>query len=393
MFDLASVQESLRQFGVDGWLLYDFRGSNAPARRLLGLDAKPPGSRRFFYMVPAEGEPKKLVHAIESRALEDLPGPRIVYSSWQALQEGVAALVGDARRVAMEYAPELSNPYVSRVDAGTVEFVRTLGVEVVPSGDLIQIHESTWDDEQWATHLAADLVTTSAYDVAWAFIADRTREGGSVRETEVQKVILDHFETGGLTTYSPPNVSVGPHSGDPHYEPTAGGDGEIRAGDFVLIDLWGKLKKPRSVYSDLTRVGFVGATVPEKYEAIFRIVADARDAAIALVRERFAAGIPLRGFEVDDAARAVIRRAGREDRFTHRTGHNIGQEVHGDGAHMDNLETHDERLVLPRTCFSIEPGIYFEEFGVRSEVDVFVDAAGEVHVTGGLQKSVVPILA
>lgn len=392
MFDMTSIQRTLREFGFDGWLLYDFRGLNVPARRLLGLDEKPPGSRRFFYMIPAEGEPRKLVHAIEPQALEHLPGGRTIYRSWQELQDGVAMLVGGAKRVAMEYAADVSNPYVSRVDAGTIEFVRSLGVEVVSSGDLIQLFESAWDDEQWAMHRAAERVTTSAFDVAWGFIADRLRSG-SVRETEVQAVILDHFETGGLTTYSPPNVSVGPHSGDPHYEPVAGGDAEIREGDFVLIDLWGKLKRPRAVYSDLTRVGFAGSTVPDKYELIFRVVADARDAAIALVHNRFASGETLRGFEVDDAARDVIRRAGFEERFTHRTGHNIGQEVHGNGANMDNLETHDERLVLPRTCFSIEPGIYFDDFGVRSEVDVFVDAAGTVHVTGGLQKTVLPILA
>lgn len=393
MFDLSSIQGSLREFGFDGWLLYDFRGTNVPARRLLGLGEKPPGSRRFFYMIPASGEPSKLVHAIEPNALEPLPGSCTVYRSWLGLQEGVAALVGDAKRVAMEYAPGLSNPYISRVDSGTIEFVRKLGIDVVSSGDLVQLYESAWDDEQWAMHRAAERVTTSAYDVAWGFIADRTRDGGSVRETEVQAAILGHFEKHDLTTYSPPNVSAGPHSGDPHYESGAGGDAVIREGDFVLIDLWGKLKRPRSVYSDLTRVGFVGDAVPDKYESIFRVVADARDAAIDLVRERFRAGLPLRGFEVDDAARDVIRRAGHESRFTHRTGHNIGEEVHGNGANMDNLETHDERLVLPRTCFSIEPGIYFEEFGVRSEVDVFVDAAGTVHVTGGLQKSVVPILA
>lgn len=393
MFDPSSIQGSLREFGFDGWLLYDFRGSNVPARRLLGLGEKPPGSRRFFYMIPAAGEPSKLVHAIEPNALEHLPGRRTIYRSWQGLQEGVAALVGDAKRVAMEYAPGLSNPYISRVDAGTIEFVRKLGIDVVSSGDLIQLYESAWDDEQWAMHRAADRITTTAFDVAWRFIADRTRGGGSVRETEVQAAILDYFEKNDLTTYSPPNVSAGPHSGDPHYEPGAGGDAEIREGDFVLIDLWGKLKRPRSVYSDLTRVGFVGDAAPDKYESIFRVVADARDAAIDLVRERFRAGRPLRGYEVDDAARDVIRRAGHESRFTHRTGHNIGQEVHGNGANMDNLETHDERLVLPRTCFSIEPGVYFEEFGVRSEVDVFVDAAGTVHVTGGLQESVVPILA
>ncbi|MDG3002914.1 M24 family metallopeptidase [Paludisphaera mucosa] len=393
MLDLASIQESLREFGFEGWLLYDFRGVNVPARRLLGLEGVPAGSRRFFYMIPARGEPRKLVHAIETKALDHLPGEKTIYRSWPGLEEGLSHLIDGARRIAMEYAPNLSNPYISRVDGGTIEYVRKLGVEVTSSGDLIQLYEAAWDEDQWGMHLEAEKVTTSAYDVAWGFIADRTRDGGSVRETEVQAAILDHFAKHNLTTYSPPNVSVGPHSGDPHYEPTAGGDAAIHAGDFVLIDLWGKLKRPRSVYSDLTRVGYVGDATPDKYEKIFQIVAASRDAAIALVREAYAAGRPLRGFEVDDAAREVIRRAGYESSFIHRTGHNIGQEVHGNGANMDNLETHDERLVLPRTCFSIEPGIYFEDFGIRSEINVFIDAARTVHVTGGLQKAVVPILA
>lgn len=392
MFDLQSIQESLKEFGFDGWLMYDFRGINGPARRVLGLDEKPAGSRRFFYLIPASGEPQKLVHAIEPKALDHLPGERIIYRSWGGLEEGLTRILGRDRRIAMEYAPDLSNPYISRVDGGTIEAVRKMGVEVVSSGDLIQLYEAALDDEQLKMHLEAEKVTTSAFDVAWGFIADRTRNGGTVRETEVQAAILDHFEKHDLTTYSPPNVSVGPHSGDPHYEPGAGGDGVIREGEFVLIDLWGKLKKPRSIYSDLTRVGYVGSTVPEKYEAIFRIVADSRDAAVRCIQGAYAAGRPLHGFEVDDATRSVIHQAGYESYFTHRTGHSIGQEVHGNGAHMDNLETHEERLVLPRTCFSIEPGIYFEDFGVRSEINVFIDARKVVHVTGGLQRSVVPIL-
>jgi Xaa-Pro aminopeptidase len=293
----------------------------------------------------------------------------------------------------MEYAPRLMNPYVARIDAGVAEFVRTLGVEIVSSGDLIQQFEATWDDQQWRMHQEAERHTRSAFDMAWRLIADRVRSGGTIRETDVQRAILDHFEANNLTTYSPPNVSVGPHSGDPHYEPIPGQDAEIGADDFVLIDLWAKVKAPRSVYSDLTRVGYVGRSVPEHYEKIFAIVAEARDAAIAVVREAFGASRPIQGWEVDDAARQVIVDAGHGDNYIHRTGHNIGQEVHGNGAHMDNLETHEERLVLPRTCFSIEPGIYFDEFGIRSEVNVFVDGSGKVHVTGGLQERVVPILS
>jgi Xaa-Pro dipeptidase len=392
MFDLAEVQRSLTAFGLDGWLLYDFRGSNILARRVLGLDEKPPGSRRFFYHVPAQGAPRKLVHRIETAALDDLPGAKSVYLRWQDLEAGVASLLAGSRRVAMEYAPRVSNPYVSRVDAGTIELVKSCNVEVVSSGDLIQQFEATWDDAQWQMHRDAEKVTTSAYDLVFPLIAQRVRAGGTIRETEVQAAIMDHFKRHGLTTYSPPIVAVNAHSGDPHYEPRAGHDAAIGMGDLVLVDLWAKLDRPRAVYSDLTRVGYVGETVPAKYETIFATVAKARDAAIACVRDAYAAGRPLHGWEVDAAGRRVIDDAGHGDHFIHRIGHNIGQEVHGNGANMDNLETHDERLVLRRTCFSIEPGIYFDEFGVRSEVNVFVDAEGRVHVTGGLQTRVVPIL-
>ncbi|MGO9470965.1 MAG: M24 family metallopeptidase [Isosphaeraceae bacterium] len=393
MFDLQAVQASLREFRLDGWLLYDFRGSNLPARRVLGLDQKPPGSRRVLYFVPAEGAPRKLVHRIETGALDDLPGEKLVYLRWQELEAGVAELVRGHRRVAMEYAPRVSNPYVSRVDAGTIELVRDCGVEIVSSGDLVQQFEATWDDAQWQMHLEAEQYTTAAFDLAFGLIAERVRAGGTVREVEVQSAIMDYFHRHGMTTYSPPIVGVGPHSGDPHYEPAAGHDAAIGRGDFVLVDLWAKMDRPRSVYSDLTRVGFVGDTVPMRYDEVFAVVARARDAAIATVRDAYAAGRAIQGWEVDTAARRAIDEAGYGSYFIHRTGHNIGQEVHGNGANMDDLETHEERLVLRRTCFSVEPGIYFDDFGVRSEINVFVDGSGQVHVTGGLQTKVLPILA
>jgi Xaa-Pro dipeptidase len=393
MFDLDAIQSALREFSLDGWLFHDFRGSNPLARRILDIDAGTMGTRRFFYWVPAEGSPRKLVHRIEAGALDHLPGETRIYLRWQELEAGVQALVSGARRLAMEYSPRNANPYVARVDAGTVELVRSFGAEVVSSGDLVQRFEASWDDEQWRMHLAAEVHTRSAFDLAFGLIAARVRAGGSIRETEVQAAIMDHFQHHGLTTYHPPIVAVGPHSGDPHYEPLPGQDSPIAAGDLILIDLWAKLDQPRAVYSDLTRVGFVGDAVPSCYEEIFAIVAKARDAAIARVRAAFAAGEPLRGWQVDDAARQVIESAGYGPQFVHRTGHSIGQEVHGNGANMDNLETHDERLVLCRTCFSIEPGLYFSEFGVRSEVNVFIGGAGQVHVTGGLQERVLPILA
>ncbi|MGE5754489.1 MAG: M24 family metallopeptidase [Planctomycetaceae bacterium] len=392
MIDLAAIQSALQEFGLDGWLFYDFRGSNLLARRILDLEGRPTGTRRFYYLVPARGTPRKLVHRIETGALDHLPGEKRVYLRWQELEEGVAELVGGLARLAMEYSPRNANPYIARVDAGTVELVRSFGAEVVSSGDLIQVFEATWDDDQWRMHREAEMHTRSAYERAWSLIAERTRDGGSVGECEVQAAIMDHFRRHGLTTYSPPIVGVGPHSGDPHYEPNPDPDTPIRRGDFVLIDLWAKLDRPRAVYSDLTRVGYVGETVPARFEEIFQVVARARDAAIALVHDAFAVGRPLRGWEVDAAARRVIEAAGYGPHFVHRTGHNIGRETHGNGANMDDLETHDERLVLPRTCFSVEPGIYLPEFGVRSEVNVFI-AAGQVHVTGGLQTRVVPILA
>jgi Xaa-Pro aminopeptidase len=394
MFDLQAVQAALAQVQVDGWLLYDFRGLNVLARRVLALPTDAILSRRWFYFIPARGEPRKLVHQIEPHALDCVPGNARRYLRWQELEAGVADLLAGCRRVAMEYVPRNANPYVSRVDAGTVELVRSTGVEVVPSGDLVQMFEASWDDEQISMHLEVARHTRSAFDVAFRLIAERTRNGGCVRETEVQKCILDHFEAHNLQTDHPPICAVGPHSGDPHYAPGPGSDSPIHKGDFVLIDLWAKLKRDRSVYSDLTWTGFVGESVPEKYESIFQIVAKARDAAITRIRDAYARKEPLQGWQVDQAARDVIEQAGHGQAFCHRTGHSIGQETHGNGANMDNLETHEERRVLPRTCFSIEPGIYLPEFGVRSEVNVLIGADSQVHVTGGEpQKQVLPLLA
>jgi Xaa-Pro aminopeptidase len=393
MFDLPAVQTAIKAQGFDGWLLYDFRGTNVLAQRVVGL-AEKKLSRRWFYYVPATGEPRKLVHAIEPASLDALPGKsKTVYRRWQELEAGVGTLVQGAKRIAMEYSPRNGNPYVGRVDAGTIELVRSFGVSIESSGDLVQQFEATWDDEQEASHFAAAKVTDAAYGIAWAFIAEQVKSKGQTTELDVQKRIMDHFAANNCTTYSPPIVGVGPHSGDPHYEPTPATNTPIRAGDFVLIDLWAKLDKPRAVYSDLTRVGFLGRDVPEKYVKIFNIVAAARDAGIDCVKQALAAKRPLTGAEVDDATRAVIDKAGYGDQFTHRTGHNIGQEVHGNGAHIDGLETRDDRRIMPRTCFSIEPGIYLPEFGVRSEVDVYIDKNGKVHVTGGeLQRAIVQVV-
>lgn len=393
MFQLEKIQTALKDFGFDGWLFYDFHGANVLARRILDFAPTALVTRRFFYMVPAEGEPTKLVHRIESATLDHLPGSKKTYVRWEDLEAGVAALVGAMKRVAMEYSPRNAIPYVSKVDGGTVELVRGAGVEVASSGDLIQFFEATLTDEQWQSHIEVEKLTTQAFGLCWNRIAEGVKAGTPYTETQIQKVILDHFEKHALIPDHMPIVAVGPHSGDPHFEPKPERDVPVAEGELVMIDLWARFDKPNAVFSDITKMAFVGDSVPEKFAKVFSVVAEARDAAVNLIRERFRAGDELRGWEVDDAARNVVERAGYGEFFVHRTGHSIGEDLHGNGTHMDNLETHDDRLVLPNTLFSIEPGIYLDEFGVRSEVNVLVDASGEVHVTGGLQDKVLPILA
>jgi len=392
MFNLEEIQNALKEFGFDGWLLWDFHGANVLARRILDFEPASLVSRRFYYMVPAEGEPTKLVHRIEMGTLDHLPGDKKVYLKWEELEAGIADLVKGMKRVAMEYSPRNAIPYVSKVDGGTVDLVRGAGVEVLSSGDLIQFFEATLTGEQWQSHVEVEKLTTAAFDICWRMIAEGVKAGKPFTETQVQKAILDHFDEHDLVPDHPPIVAVGPHSGDPHFEPTLEGDVPIAEGDLVMIDLWARLNQPGAVFSDITKMGFVGDAVPDKYAKVFDVVAGARDAAIDLVRSRFETGKELRGWEVDDAARNVIEKAGYGSYFVHRTGHSIGEDLHGNGTHMDNLETHDDRLVLPNTLFSVEPGVYTDEFGVRSEVNVLVDGSGGVHVTGGLQGNILPIL-
>jgi Xaa-Pro aminopeptidase len=382
MLDIAAVQAALREYDCDGWLLYDFRGLNLLAQRLLALEEKKL-SRRWFYLIPEQGEPRKVVHAIEPWALDHLPGRKIVYRRWQELEQGVRQVLAGCRRVALEYSPRNANPYVSRVDGGTLELIRACGCEPVSSGDLIQLFEAAWDAEQERSHFEAARLCRQAFDAAFDFIRTQIRQHGRVTESAVQKHILEFFESHDLTTYSPPIVAANAHSGDPHFETSPEQDIAIGPGTYVLIDLWAKKKQPRAVYADYTRVAYVGESVPEEIERVFRVVVAARDAGIRHVQEAFAASRPLQGWEVDAVVRDVIDSAGYGDYFTHRTGHNIGQEVHGNGAHIDGFETREERRLIPRTAFSIEPGIYLPQFGVRSEVNVYIDAAGTVHITGG----------
>ncbi len=393
MFNLSAIQQALQEFGLDGWLLYDFRGSNVLAHRVLGLKPGHCPSRRFLYYIPADGEPQKLVHRIEQGVLDHLPGSSIVYLPWQQLEESIAVLLKNANTIAMEYSPRNANPYVAKVDAGTVEVVRGCGVEIVSSGDLVQLFEATLTDGQVESHFEAEGHTKAAFEMVWVFIAQKVTNGQPVYEHEVQQEIMRHFEKHGMTTYHPPIVAVNANASNPHYGPSAARPVEIKRDDLVLVDLWAKMDREGAIYSDLTKMGFVGSGVPDEFEKVFQIVAAGRDAGIELVRSAFASSSPLLGWQVDQATRDVIVNAGYGEYFVHRTGHSIGQETHGNGANMDNLETREERRVLPGTCFSIEPGIYLENFGVRSEINVIVSSDGKVTVTGGLQRQIHEILA
>lgn len=392
---VTMIQQALQADGLDGWLFYDFRQSDPLAYRILRLDETKFGTRRWFYFVPAEGEPVKIVHSIEREHLDALPGKKLIYLPWQQLHEYLRQTVGPHKTIAMQYSPNNDIPYISRVDAGTVELLRSFGVEVVTSANLVQRFEAVWSDSQLQTHCTAARIMRQIIDQAFAEIGRRITDGIPTTEYEIQQFIMALFQQNGLTTDHPPIVAVNAHAANPHYSPTAEQTWPITRGDFVLIDYWAKLKAdPEAVYTDYTWTGYVGDHVPDRYTHIFNIVRDARDAAIAFVRDCVQAGRPFHGWEVDDAARAVIRQAGYGDQFIHRTGHSIGKEVHGNGANIDNLETRDNRLIVPRTAFSIEPGIYLQgDFGVRSEVDVYVTESDVVVTAEPIQTAVVPILA
>jgi Xaa-Pro aminopeptidase len=397
MPDIPAIQEALRAQSLDAWLFYDFRHRDPIGEHVLGLGGGML-TRRWFYLIPARGTPRKLVHKIESRVLDSLPGAKLEYASLEELEGNLRRLLGAARRrgragrVAMQYSPRNAIPYVSMVDAGTIEMVRRAGAKVVSSADLVQRFEATWSAEQFRSHEAAGRVVDRVTQGAFARAASMARSGEKISEFELQQWILEHFRVNGVTTDEPPIVAVGAHAGDPHYEPTAAASSPIRAGDLLLLDIWGKTQAPEdSVYYDITWVGFLGPVVPEKYAKIFAIVRDARDAAVAFVQKSVKAGRAIQGWQVDRAAREVIRKAGYAKKFVHRTGHSIGQTVHGNGANMDGLETRDIRQILPHTCFSIEPGIYLPEFGIRSEVNVFVDDR-EARVTGPMQTEILPLV-
>lgn len=388
--NLKDIQTALAQRNFDAWLFYDHHHRDPIAYRVLGIPESLMVTRRWFYVVPAQGEPAKLVHRIEAGHLDSLPGSKREYSSWQELQGQLKAMLAPYKNVAMQYSPNNMVPYIGLVDAGTIELLRSFGVNPLSSGDLVAQFEATWSEDQIRSHFEArdaiDAITAEAFKE----IGRRVRNGGT-HEFEIQQWILEAFKRENLVTDNdPPIVAVNANSGNPHYEPRAETSKPIREGDFVLLDIWGRKERPGAVYYDITWTGFVGKSPSDKQREIFEIVTGARDAAVKRVQEAFAAKRRIAGWEVDQAARDHIEAAGYGKYFVHRTGHSIGTSVHANGANMDNLETKDEREILPNSCFSVEPGIYFPEFGVRSEVDVLV-RSGSAEITGKIQREIVII--
>jgi Xaa-Pro dipeptidase len=389
--DIHAIQAELRANKIDGWLFCDHHHRDPIAGNILGLNGDAMATRRWFYFVPSRGEPRKLVHRIEHGTLDSLAGRKQVYSGWEELHKALRRLLSGSHKIAMQYSAENNIPYVGLVDAGTVELVRKLKKRVVTSADLVQKFEAAWTPEQLESHLEAahivDRIVRGAFQRAAAFV----REGRPLSEYELQQWMLEQFRSENLTTSEPPIAAVQPNNGNPHYEPTLTSARPIRAGDLLLLDVWAKCNRPGSVYYDITWMGYLGERVPDAYAKIFRIVRNARNAAVDFVKDSVACGRAIHGWEVDRVARDLIRKAGYAKNFVHRTGHSVGQEVHGNGANMDSLETKDDRKIVPRTCFSIEPGIYLSAFGVRSEVNVYV-AGREARVTGAIQEEILPLL-
>jgi Xaa-Pro aminopeptidase len=393
-FDLKKIQEILTKMNFDAWLFYDFRGSNDVAHQILNISPHAHLTRRLFYFVPRNGNPIKILNGIEAFHLDHLPGEKRVYSSRTSLHEHLNYILSKVKVIAMEYSPMNAIPYVSKVDAGTLEYLKTFGIEIRSSGDLISMFGARWTKKQFVENKIAAKALYDIVSLSFKLLKSKILSSNKLNEYDVQKFILDEFKKRNMVTDSDPIVAVNENSANPHYAPDKETHKEINRGDLVLIDLWAKMNTPNSTMADITWTGFVGESVPDKYVKIFNIVAKARDSAFNLVEQRFSEGKDIRGFEVDDAARNVITESGYGKFFIHRTGHSITTETHGSGAHLDNFETKDERLILSSTSFSIEPGIYFPgDFGVRSEIDVFITSGNKVLCTGSeRQKEVIPIL-
>jgi Xaa-Pro aminopeptidase len=392
MVRLEEIQRELRAAKIDGWLFFDHHRRDPIAARILGLDGDGMMTRRWLYLIPARGEPRKLVHRIESKVLDALPGKKLVYSGHEELHRILPKLFGSAKTLAMEYSPKNAIMYVAMVDAGSIELIKSFGRRVVSSADLVQKFEAAWTPAQIESHFAAGKLVDRVTQGAFAHAAECVRQVRTLTEFELIAWMKGKYDEFGLETAEGPHAAVGPNAGDPHYEPTREGARKIAESDLLLLDVWGKLKTPDSVYYDITWMGYLGKTVPEKYAKAFSIVREARDRAIEFIQQNVRAGRPIAGWQVDRVARGAIRKAGLAKYFVHRTGHSIGRDVHGAGANMDDLESHDVRRLIPHTCFSIEPGVYFSEFGIRSEVNVLVEER-DAQVTGPAQSEILRLLA
>ena len=391
---ITEIQTELSALGLDAWLLYDFRGINPIAQNVAGL-ADAHITRRWFCLIPAHGEPRWLVHKIETSNFVDVQGTIALYAGWEELNTAIRALLAGMKTVAMEYSPNAEIPYISRVDAGTLEWIRSMGVAVHTSAELAQRMEARLNKAQATGHQASARSVLQAKDYAFAWIGSQLRDGKTITEYDVQQVILGQFDEMDLVTDHPPIVAANAKSSDPHYAPTSTDTQEIKTGDFILIDLWAKQKDPDAVFADTTWVAYADKTVPARYVEIFDIVKEARDRAVRFIREKWAIDEPIHGYEVDDCVREYITEKGYGEFFIHRTGHNIGTVIHGNGVNLDNLETRDGRALISGICFSIEPGIYLTDFGVRTEIDVFLAGPGRDGVkvtTAPVQNQVLPLL-
>lgn len=385
--EISRIQSALAAQKLDGWLLYDFRGTNAIAEGLVGLGGQHV-TRRWYYFIPVAGAPRKLVHAIESKKLDHLPGDKTIYAGRKPLEDGLKTILSGAKTIAMEYSANCDIPYISRVDAGTIDLIRSLGLSIVSSGDLVGEFEAAWDKAEIASHRTASEKLYRIKDRAFDFVRAKMQAGTPLTEFIVQNEMVGFFKDEGLIFDNPPIVAAQEHAGDPHYAPTKDHSRAIKANEILLIDLWGKLPEAGAVYADITWTGFTGETPPEKFATAFGTIVAGRDAAIKLVQDGIAAGRDVRGFEVDRICRDTIAAAGYGDYFVHRTGHSLGTEVHGNGVHMDDYETRDDRKLLPGTGFTIEPGIYTKEFGVRTEINMVVGARAAT-VTGPCQTTLI----
>lgn len=391
--DLQRIQQALREKKIDGWLFCDFHNRDHLAYRVLGLDQTKMSTRRWFYYIPSRGEPKKLAHNVEGTKLDSLPGSKHLYTPWVQLHSSLKKMLGGQKKIAMQYSAKNNIPYVSLVDAGIIELVKSFGHKIVSSADLVQMFEAVIDENGYRSHKEAGVLVDKIRAEAFEEIRKAIQHNTGLSEYELTQFILRRFEENGLLTHDAPIVGTNEHPADPHFESTAANARRFKKGDTVLLDMWAKKNAPGAIYYDITWVGFVGDTPPAKYDEIFRTVRDARNAAIAFVKDKFAKGQPCFGWQVDDVCRAVVTKAHYGKYFVHRTGHSIGEEVHGNGVNIDNLETRDDRQIVPGCCFSIEPGIYLEgSMAVRSEINMFIRHDGVPEVTGEMQDRLVMIV-